>query len=146
MQDRVKSCEEFAPRVQKHLSQAEVVVTGAMEHRDRMKVEFEEGQRRFADLQTEAQNHLREFFRWWRWRPKSTDHGNMWPSWKGPVLLKSVLVCASVCPRLQGLGFFRPCRFSCQRSSSSGWRIDKQISKRHCVRVDIEDDSKDQNI
>ena len=23
-----------------------------------------------------------------------------------------------------------------------GWRIDKQISKRHCVRVDIEDDSK----
>ena len=34
----------------------EVVVTGVVEHRDRMKVEFEEGQRRLANLQAEAQN------------------------------------------------------------------------------------------
>ena len=85
-----------------------VVVTGAVEHRDRMKVEFEEGQRRLANLQAEAQRQL-----WGRWWPKSTD----------PVLLKNVLVCASGCPRLQGLGSYRPCRHSCQESSLHGWRI-----------------------
>ena len=57
MQDRTKSCEEFVHRAQKRLSQAEVAVTGAVEQRDRMKVEFEEG-RRLANLQAEAQNPL----------------------------------------------------------------------------------------
>ena len=53
----LKSCEEFVvDRAQKRVSQAEVVVTGAVEHRDGMKVEFEEGQRRFANMQVEAQN------------------------------------------------------------------------------------------
>ena len=56
VQDRLKSGEEFVLRAQKRLSQAEVAVTGAVEHRDRMKEEFEEGQRRLANLQAEAQN------------------------------------------------------------------------------------------
>ena len=42
-----------------------------------------------------------------------------------------LLVCASVCPRFQGLGSFRPCRLLCQESSSRCWRIDRQISKRY---------------
>ena len=45
-------------RSQKRLSQAEAAVTGAVEHCDRKKVEFEEGQRRLANLQAEAQNPL----------------------------------------------------------------------------------------
>ena len=56
MQDRIKACEEYVRRAQKRLTQAEVAVTGAVEHRDRMQVEFEEGKRRLADLQVEAQN------------------------------------------------------------------------------------------
>ena len=56
VQDRLKSCEEFVLRAQKRVSQAEVAVTGAVEHRDRMKEEFEEGHRRLANLQAEAQN------------------------------------------------------------------------------------------
>ena len=54
--ERIKSCEEFVRRAQKRLSQAEVAVTEAVERRERMKVEFEEGQRRLANLQAEAQN------------------------------------------------------------------------------------------
>ena len=77
-----------------------------------------------------SKTHLHEFLRWRRKKPKSANCGNMWPSWNGPVLHKSVLVCASVCPRFQGLGFYRPCRQSSQVSSSHGWRIVRQISKR----------------
>ena len=122
VQDRLK-CEEFVHLAQKRFSQAEVAVTGAVEHRDRMKVEFEEG-RRLANLQAEAQNppapippvvEMEAEIR----RLRLREHVH-----------KSVLLCASVCPRFQGLGFYRPCRHSCQESSSHGWRIVRQISKR----------------
>ena len=64
MQHRIKSCAEFVHRAQKRVSQAEVAVTGAVKHRDGMKVEFEKGQCRLANLQVEAQTHLRQFI-WW---------------------------------------------------------------------------------
>ena len=127
---RIKSCEEFVHRAQKRLSQAEVAVTGAVD-RDRMKVEFEEGQRRLANLQAEAQNPPAPVPPVVEMEAEIRRLREHVPSWKGPVLHKSVLVSASVCPRFQGFGLFRPCRLLCQESSSLGWRIDRQISKRH---------------
>ena len=55
-EDRLKSCEEFVRRAQKHFSQAELDLQTDVKNRDQMQAEFEEGQRTLVSLEAEVQN------------------------------------------------------------------------------------------
>ena len=77
VEDRLKSFEEVVRRSQKGLSQADVAVQAALEHRDRMQAEFEDGHRD---------------------RNPPGAGKKLW-SWMEAAQLRSVLVRVSECPQ-----------------------------------------------